>query len=219
MKRSKSALAFVVIGLLLFCAGLVWIGVNYFTDRRGGDAAEATVSKLRQLMPIRIVESGSASSTEVPDYVMAPTREMPTKNVDGIDYIAQLTIPALGLDLPVASEWSYSTLTVSPCRYYGSAYTDNLVILAHNYSRHFGALHELTEGDEVTITDMDGNVFRYEVNFIETMRPSAVIDMIESDYELSLFTCTVGGKMRVCARCSLVEEIPLLLTETQIAEK
>ena len=67
----------------------------------------------------------------LPDYVLNPEMDMPEKEVDGQRYIGVLRIPALSLELPVISEWSYSGLKESPCRYIGSAYLNNMVIVAH----------------------------------------------------------------------------------------
>jgi sortase A len=137
--------------------------------------------------------------------VSHPDMEMPTIDIDGNAYIGWLDIPALSLSLPVMSQWSYPNLKISPCRYTGSAYQNNLVIAAHNYQSHFGTIKNLTQGDEVRFTDVDGNVFYYQVSEIEQLSPIAVKAMEESDYPLTLFTCTIGGKYRVAVRCSLAE--------------
>ena len=112
-----------------------------------------------------------------------------------------VSVPALELTLPVAAEWSYPQLRQTPCRYSGTAYAGNLVIAAHNYTRHFGRLKALSPGDEVVFTDVDGHVFRYQVAELETLAPTAVEDMTDSGWELTLFTCTIGGQARVAVRC------------------
>lgn len=143
---------------------------------------------------------------EVPDYVQFPDMEMPEVEVDGQMYIGVLTIPAIELQLPVISQWSLPKLKIAPARYMGSAYQDNLILLAHNYSTHFGTLRDLTMGDQVLFTDMAGNVFEYTVAEMETLRPNESRKMIESDYPLTLFTCTPGGQMRLTVRCDRVEQ-------------
>lgn len=126
---------------------------------------------------------------------------VPERNIDGNTYIGYLTIPALNLELPVMSKWNYKRLRIAPCRYTGSVQTDDLVIAAHNYARHFGSLSKLSEGDEVYFTDADGVLSIYEVVLVETLGPTDVIDMIDGEYDLTLFTCTYGGKSRVTVRC------------------
>ena len=131
-----------------------------------------------------------------------PEMEMPVETIDGVDYVGVLRIPTLALELPVISQWSYPLLKIAPCRYSGSAYQNNLVLCAHNYASHFGNLKNLHIGDAVTFTDMDGNLFTYQVAELETLPPQATEEMENGDWDLSLFTCTVGGQSRVTVRCT-----------------
>lgn len=124
--------------------------------------------------------------------------------IDDREYIGVLSIPALGLELPVISAWDYPGLRVAPCRYTGSAYTDDLVIAAHNYASHFGRLRELSQGDSIRFTDTDGNVFDYVVSELGILEPYAVSQMTEGDWDLTLFTCTPGGQYRVTLRCNRI---------------
>ena len=120
--------------------------------------------------------------------------------------MATLVIPALGLDLPVISKWSYPALRIAPCRYMGSAYTGDLIIMAHNYDRHFGKLKNLRPDDLVTVTDMDGYVFTYKVVELEELPGTAVEDIELGIWDLTLFTCTYGGRSRIAVRCDQIEE-------------
>ena len=101
---------------------------------------------------------------------------------------------------------SYPQLRIAPCRYYGSTKTGDLVIAAHNYSRHFGNIRNLSAGDEVYFTDMDGEITAYEVAEVDTLNPTDVEEMTDSGYALTLFTCTYGGQSRVTVRCNAVEK-------------
>ena len=120
---------------------------------------------------------------------------------EGNAYIGTLEIPALGISLPVMSEWSYPKLRIAPCRYSGSVYQDNLVIAAHNYSRHFGKIGSLIDGDQILFTDVDGNHFLYEVAEIQILESTDVEKMLDEQWDLNLFTCTLGGKTRMTVRC------------------
>lgn len=127
--------------------------------------------------------------------------EMTVVEIDGYGYIGYLHIPDLDLNLPVMSEWDYKRLKIAPCRYFGSTKTNNLVIAAHNYSRHFGKIKNLKPGDKVTFTDMDGTVKEYQVEVTDILSPAAVAEMTSEEYDLTLFTCTYGGQSRVTVRC------------------
>ena len=203
------------IGLLLLAAALFLTGYNLWSDAKAGRTADTVLEQLepeledKKDISLPALPSGeSLEEVYIPDYILNPEMEMPVEEIDGQKYIGVLRIPALSLELPVIREWSYPSLQIAPCRYAGSAYLNNMIIAAHNYYSHFGYLKNLSQGDEITFTDMDGNEFRYEVAELETLSPFAIEEMTSGDWDLTLFTCTVGGQSRVTVRCELKEETP-----------
>ena len=216
--KNKRGMILIVGGVLLIAAALILTGYNMWDERRAKQEADALVVQLKNAIsaqhPVEesptdtVVQEESDAITEVPKlpvYVLNPDMEMPIKTIDAEDYIGVLEVPSLELVLPIISEWSYPALKVSPCRYKGSAYKDNLVIAAHNYRSHFGRLEDLQEGEEILFTDMDGNVFRYQVALTEILIPTAIEEMTNGEWDLTLFTCTLGGQYRVTVRCDRVE--------------
>ena len=207
----------ICLGLLLVAAALFLTAYNLYDEHRAELAAGRAVAQLEIPLPVNAPAEAPPEGTaaqapanpreiEIPDYVLDPTREMPVRSIDGEDYIGMLEIPALDRTLPVISEWSYPRLKIAPCRYAGSAYLGNLTIAAHNYRSHFRNLKKLNEGDIVRFTDMDGNVFSYEVTLLEILQPNEADAMKSGDWDLTLFTCTVGGKSRVTVRCKRIGE-------------
>lgn len=214
MKKNRGKVL-ILLGLLLVTAALSLTGYNLYEGFRAKELAGQALSSLEELIYEDWTgESGETSKEgdilteeiEVPDYVLNPEMEVPTAEVDGIEYIGILRIPALGLELPVIGQWSYWGLRTAPCRYEGSPYLDNLVIAAHNYQSHFGMLKSLLEGDEISFTDVDGNLFVYEVKVLEILAPTAVEEMVCGDYDLTLFTCTYGGESRITLRCDRIPQ-------------
>ena len=136
-------------------------------------------------------------------YERVPGIEMPGEKVNGHEYIGTLSIPSLGLKVPVQRNWSYENLSVSPCRYSGSAYAGNLAIIAHTY--HFGKLSSLALDATITFTDMENNVFRYVVREKNTISPNDANEIAHSDYDLTLVTCTLSGTKRVAVYCERVK--------------
>lgn len=193
-------------GLLLVAAALGLTGYNMWDSNRAAAAVDMAVQELDVMIPTPEELREEYPEEMIPDYLLDPNMEMPTVQVNDHDYIGRLEIPSLGLRLPVMSEWSYPLLKVSPCRYTGSAYTNDLVIAAHNYRQHFGALKNLTIGSLIYFTDIDGNVFTYTVEEMGQLGPSETKEMIESEWDLTLFTCTLGGQFRLTVRCARVEE-------------
>lgn len=179
--------AFVLAALSLF----LW---NQNEDRQAGASAES-------ILPEVIAQIGPAGGDGADPYDPAMTEKI----IDGYAYIGYLTLPSLDLELPVMAEWDYSRLQTAPCRYAGSAKTDDLVIAAHNYSSHFGQIQNLSPGDSVIFTDMDGMVSHYTVEGLELLKPADVAEMTAGDYDLTLFTCNYSGQSRVTVRCSMIQ--------------
>lgn len=206
---NKKANAFIITGLLLLAAALCLTAYNLRSDAAAGKEAADVLEQLRPVIPQHADQAQQPTQSEqpqepaeeIPDYILDPSREMPTESINGVDYIGVISIPALELELPVVSEWSYPALKLAPCRYSGSAYSGGLVICAHNFASHFGGLKSLHVGDSVIFTDVDGNVFEYMAVSMETLAPTAVDDMKDDGWALSLFTCTIGGGSRVTVRC------------------
>ena len=172
------------------------------------DGRPSTLSLLQILWRRLAAQMKDSMVQPEPDFVLNPNMAMPTMRIDGRDYIGTLEIPSLELSLPVMSDWSYPKLRTSPCRYTGSAYSGDLIVAGHNYSRHFGRLRQLEAGDEVRFTDVEGNVFLYQVSAVETLGKYAVDEMKSGGWDLTLFTCTYGGASRVTVRCACTGVLP-----------
>ncbi len=203
--------ALLVLGVAAVIAGIVLMGVNIGEDRSAGKAAPAVLAQVREQIPPTTEEpaAGEDDPSELPvlpDYVLDPQMPLPTVEVDGHLYVGTLSIPAIDVELPVIDHWSEADkklLKIAPCRYVGTPYARNMIIAGHNYASHLGRLKNLVPGDEVRFTDVAGNVFRYHVVGLETIPTRGVAQMLdgEYDYDLTVFTCTIGGASRVTVRC------------------
>ncbi len=204
MKRKLGAIL-MGLGALLVCCALGLFLWNQWEDDQAGESAQQVVSQLREVLPPppTIEETIPVATIELePDEPPEPMTEVV---IDGHAYIGYVHIPAYDLELPVMADWSYRKLRTAPCRYAGSTKTDDLVLMAHNYKKHFGRIKSLRPGDTVRFIDMDGVITLYEVVEVETLGAQAVEEMTAGDYPLTLFTCTYGGKSRVAVRCDILE--------------
>ncbi|WP_411327532.1 sortase [Blautia obeum] len=198
-------------GLILVTAAVLLLVYNLWDGHRARESEEAILAEYLQENK-KASESPDASDKEakqnIPDYLLNPDMDMPEytlKSLGDVACIGILEIPALDLELPVISSWSYSSLRLAPCRYSGSAYKGDLVIAAHNYQSHFGGLRTLPEGSEVFFTDAVGNRFSYYVAVTEALTPWSVDDMTSGEWPLTLFTCTLDSQNRVTVRCEYSE--------------
>ena len=201
MKR-KAGKLLMTIGLLLIAAAFLLMVYNIWESKKAENMSEEILNQIKDGQDENV---SSDDADEKPLYEIYPDMEMPVLTIDGVDYIGILTVPSLGLELPVAGNWSYPNLRRSPCRYKGSAYSNDMIIAGHNYSRHFGGLKNLAIGEEISFRDVDGHIFQYQVDDIETIPGTAVEEMHAGEWDMTLFTCTYGGKSRVTIRCRKLE--------------
>ena len=197
MKADRGT-AWIHVGLLLIAAALFLSAYNEMASHEARNSAQQVIEQLCETLPTE--STAGTEAPAVPEYLLDAGREMPVQTINGRNYIGVLSIPSLELELPVISQWDYPALKVAPCRYSGSLYQDNLIICAHNYASHFGKLKTLQPGDTVQFTDMDENVVTFRMVERETLGPTDVEGMEAGDWDLTLFTCTVGGQTRVTIR-------------------
>lgn len=211
----KAGIAIVTLGAVLIVSALLLFFYNQREADMAGQEAENLMSDLESWMEGQNTEPGTENTGESTGPAATeenepaePTldSEMPVVRINGYSYVGYVEIPVLELKLPVLSEWNYDRLQIAPCRQHGSSRTDDLVIAAHNYRTHFGRIKELSEGDTVIFTDMDDIVNTYSIAKIDTIDPYDVDCVLNSDFDLVLYTCTVGGKTRVTVFCNRTEE-------------
>lgn len=186
-------------GLLLIAAALFLCAGNFRESESAAASARNAARELQEQSLSAKPDTGiSPPETEAPE-------EMAVKIIDGREYIGTLSIPVLELELGILSRCTDAGLKLAPGRFTGNASSEDLVIAAHNYASHFGRLGQLQPGDDVILTGVTGEIYRYRVAEKEILPPDAVTEMTESCWPLTLFTCTLGGEERLTVRCEAVQ--------------
>ncbi len=172
------------------------------TGTTPSEAATPTGAVTREVK----IKPGAQTAPDIKKGVPDPLgeREMPTVTLGGYRYIGVLDVKSLDLSLPVMEDWDYDRLKVSPCRFAGNLYEDNLVICAHNYPQHFTPLKYAPLGTEVKFTDAEGTEYLYAISSVETIGPNDVEGMVTGDWDLTLFTCNTNGQTRCAIRCDRI---------------
>ena len=152
----KAGIAIVAVGAALILSALVLLLHNRYADARAGREAETLLAGVEAAISQGTADgpeetrrqetrpTGEENGTE-PTAAEALDPEMPVAMLEGYGYVGYVEIPALGLKLPVMSDWDYTRLEIAPCRQFGSSRTDDLVIAAHNFESHFGRRKEMLQ--------------------------------------------------------------------------
>ena len=134
-KRAEKVCMF--LGAMLMLAALSLALWNYYADYRGKQVSQRVLEQLQGQIPqqqtatleqtepsVSEMQEGTTSSLEEQDLFAAytttaaqqetETAETPMIQIEEDWYIGILTIPALGVELPVLEAWSYANLRKSP---------------------------------------------------------------------------------------------------------
>lgn len=204
--KTKFKKTFMILSLLSLILGLMLLINNATEDIQAKNSSESIISDLKAEMEKKIIDQKDNFTEELllddlkelEDVVF----EMPEIEIDNIKCIGVLDIPSVNCNLPIAKEWNYDILKKMPGIYYGNYY-NKLIIAGHNYKTgQFGVLKNVKIGDSVFITTVDNDIIEYKVETIEILNDTDVEKMINTEYDLTLFTCTYNGKKRLTIRCN-----------------
>lgn len=193
---------FLIAGTVLILSALGLTSYNIYDDFHAKEQSAGLLEQLEEksvidIVPV-VVPLAEEDNTAIEE---TPADEVATVTIDDYDLMGEIEIPALSIKLPLISEWSYPRLKVAPCRYSGSIENNNLILAAHNYNNHFGRLKDLGIGEHIVLTDVYGSRHVYSVASLEVIRDNQLYDLVkEGTWDLTLFTCTKGGQMRVVVR-------------------
>ena len=209
----KAGIGLIILGLLLLFGSAGLLIYNQREDALAGKSAGEQLNRLvEEIRAQKGEQEPSTATAEEEEALVEELTPTPTEaepgivmdeiQVDGKGYIGYISFPTLELDLPVMSQWTVEKLYTSPCHYFGSVKEGNLVIMAHNYSRHFGRITELKNGDPVYFINAFGEPFFYQVEFQEILPSNCIPQLTSGEFDLTLFTCTYGGANRITVRCN-----------------
>ncbi len=207
-RRITAGGVFLLLGILMILAGGGWFLHNYLESEKAGESSDAAVEAMMEAAAEEATDGDRNSMLNPVSDDEETVPEMDTITIDGYDYIGYIEAPSLGMTLSVMAETDEELLKISPGRYSGNLYSDDLVIAGHNYARHFSPFRYLEVGAEIDFIDVHGNRYVYEIVETEALEPTAVDEMIEKseNWDLTLYTCTLDGNARHTIRCKRVTE-------------
>ncbi|MBP5270905.1 MAG: hypothetical protein ILO42_08110 [Clostridia bacterium] len=142
-----------LVGALMIAAAVTYFAIDAARANKTKKNNEILLDRLNTLIP----EPHPGFVEEGRDTIM------PVLNVDGVDYIGILTVPAYKAEIPVASVWDDERNKGVFTRYFGTLPAHNLILGADNALGLFGFSGEITKDDSVFFTDTEGIVYSYKV--------------------------------------------------------
>ena len=175
---------------LLVVAGAAFLVWQWSIDASQQRAA-SYVHTIRALIP----EPRSAALEERRD------NNMSALCIEGTNFVGILEMPAYGAALPVCADWG--GISKYPCRLGGSVYDRTIQIGATTQKGQYDFYREISVGDAVYFTDMEGNRFAYQVTDIRYEHHADQTTLQQVEASLTIFIKNIYGFENVVVYCNV----------------
>lgn len=183
--------------LLILVSSLVLLGTEVLTNLYRSEAREIA-AQLESRLPGR--REGDVHNYSDP--------AMPVLQIHGTDFVGLLEVPSFGVTLPIGNSWSSTAAARYPCRFLGSAYDNSLILGGANRKGQLDFCEKLDLGDRITVTDMTGTEFSYEVVRIDRRDSADIATLQEDGSDLTLFVRSKTWSGYVIVRCAAAPGTP-----------
>lgn len=190
MKKHKFPLL-LALGICLILTSIILAVAFQMRMHFGGQHSQRIALQMNEVLPERTVGVPGISSAD----------GMPVLELEKVDYVAMIEVPAFGITLPAADQWDSNQLYRSPARFFGSAYDGTLIIGGADDARQFGFCDKIQHGAVVTVTDMTGARFTYTVSGIDRAKHAETQWLQSADCDLTLFCRDAYSMEYIAVRC------------------
>lgn len=182
----------IIIGSCLLVASfvifLLWQWNIYAYEQKANEC----VSVIREI----ISEPQGAILGERRDNAMA------TLSINGTDVVGLLELPQHESVLPVCADWGNPSKY--PCRFDGSIYDRTMQIGATTQSGQYDYYRNISVGDSVLFTDMEGNRYSYSVSDICYEKNADQSTLKHTDSALTLFIKNIYAFEYIIIYCDVL---------------
>ncbi|MBQ2881351.1 MAG: sortase [Clostridia bacterium] len=183
---------------IILILGIVFISISFILmvfmlvrEYMGSANSKTIITEMEKLLPIR--------TQGLPE--IYSNNNMPTLEINGIDYVAMIEIPSFDIILPITDKWDANNLPDSPSRFEGSVYNHTMVIGGADNSHQFGFCDKIETDSVITVTDMTGAQFTYAVTLVQRADDAEYTWLTDTNYDLTLFCRDTYTMEYIAVRC------------------
>lgn len=180
-----------IIGVSLLVSAIILLFVWQCNIHTAEQKANEYVSMIRELVP--------TPQGAVPEERRDNT--MSTLSIDGTDFVGILEFPQHESALPVCDDWGKPSK--HPCRFNGSVYDRTMQIGGTSQKGQYDFYRDISVGDSVFFTDMEGNRFSYTVTDIRYEKNADKSTLQRKEASLTLFIKNVYAFEYIVIYCDV----------------
>ena len=199
MKKKKVSVP-LLLGAALILGGLILTVYSQVRLHLGAQTRQEVITQIRSILPETVPGTPGISQNPA----------MPSFQINGEDFVGLLEVPGFGCVLPVADTWDTGKLIAFPCRFWGSAYDHSLVIGGADQPGQFDFCDKISLGALVTVTDMTGTQFSYEVSRVDRASQADTRWLLQEDWDLTLYCRDTYSMTYIAVRCTFHANSPSL---------
>ena len=195
MKNLKNGLVWkicAVTGVCLIVVAMAWLVIWQSGIGSSVKQAEYYADTIRTLIP----EPQGAVLTERRD------NNMSTLSIDDINFVGIIEMPRYESVLPVCADWG--NLSDYPCRFSGSVYDRTMQVGGTSQKGQYDFYRDISVGDTVFFTDMEGNRYEYAVTDIKYENNADQNTLNRNDSALTLFIKNIYAFEYIIISCDVL---------------
>lgn len=182
---------FIIVGSCLLVASMILLFVWQWNIHISEQKANEYASVIRKLIP----EPQGAIPENRRDNAMA------TLSIDGRDFVGLLEMPQYDSILPVCADWGKPSKY--PCCFSGGVYDRTIQIGGTSQKGQYDFYRDISVGDSVFFTDMEGNRFSYTVSDIRYEKNADQSTLQRKEASLTLFIKNIYAFEYIIIYCDI----------------